>query len=485
MTSSPFQLKSTLGRSYRVDLDDTRRTKEALLRLGYFKTPRYGLTQYPDEPLFAAIEALQQDNGLGRDGIMRPDGETAIHIGHALAGLDRQKLTVPTEREDKVGRLNTPRGRASKILSQPNVFDLIRVTAEGLDNDPKDIEATKRALGWAGYYPSDGSAPDIFNAIRRFQSDHGLEVDGFMRPRGPTARTLDQAITNKVLTWRETHPEENDQRDGASVQVAQVPQAIIQGGVLLAPVIGAAGTYAQQQLQRWWESREASQENNTAGRTVISDPVPDLPPDEPPEVEQKEKILPVDEEFQTFRGRPMVEVLVDEPLIFEIVSDELLDAMIVESRGNALTQEGNKAIARAGEEVIGEFGPDAKFEHYAGAFDKDRKRLKEKYLPNVPDGERLGSSRADVSARVSISPDSPTIELHINSGKTLKDGTTLDADERYKLSNMARNLSKDENARVLGLPKLLPGMDIEDYKERMRTRLREAVQEIADQSAKK
>jgi hypothetical protein len=68
MTPLPFQIKSTLGRSYRVDLGDTRRTKEALLRLGYFKTPRYGLTQYPDEPLFAAIEAFQQDNGLSRDG---------------------------------------------------------------------------------------------------------------------------------------------------------------------------------------------------------------------------------------------------------------------------------------------------------------------------------------------------------------------------------------------------------------------------------
>lgn len=58
MSRTPFRLKSTIGRSYRVDPDDTRRTKETLRELGYYETPSYGITPYPDEPMFRGIEDL-------------------------------------------------------------------------------------------------------------------------------------------------------------------------------------------------------------------------------------------------------------------------------------------------------------------------------------------------------------------------------------------------------------------------------------------
>ena len=46
----PFQLKKTVGRSYNVDLDDVRNVKSALQGLGYYRTPGYGMTPYPDGP---------------------------------------------------------------------------------------------------------------------------------------------------------------------------------------------------------------------------------------------------------------------------------------------------------------------------------------------------------------------------------------------------------------------------------------------------
>jgi len=72
----PFKLKSTLGRSHNVDLDDTLMAKKTFGSLGYYKTPSYGLTKYPDEPLFKGIESFQKDHGLRKDGVMKPGGQT-------------------------------------------------------------------------------------------------------------------------------------------------------------------------------------------------------------------------------------------------------------------------------------------------------------------------------------------------------------------------------------------------------------------------
>ena len=83
--SGAFTLKKPLGRSYNVDLGDVRRTKQALHGLGFYKMPSYGLTDYPDEPLFSGIEDFQQKYGLQRDGFMRPGGETERTL-RALTG---------------------------------------------------------------------------------------------------------------------------------------------------------------------------------------------------------------------------------------------------------------------------------------------------------------------------------------------------------------------------------------------------------------
>jgi len=61
---APFKLRLTLSRDANVDLDDTLRTKKALKQVGYFETPEYGMTEYPDEPMYKGIEDFQRDNGL-------------------------------------------------------------------------------------------------------------------------------------------------------------------------------------------------------------------------------------------------------------------------------------------------------------------------------------------------------------------------------------------------------------------------------------
>lgn len=84
MLPSPFRLMSTIGSSYRVDPDDTRRTKKTLRELGYYETPSYGITPYPDERMFQGLEDFQDDFDLYRDGIMTTDGETVEKLNEVL-----------------------------------------------------------------------------------------------------------------------------------------------------------------------------------------------------------------------------------------------------------------------------------------------------------------------------------------------------------------------------------------------------------------
>lgn len=80
-----FKIKSAVGRDYNVDLDDVLPTKRALKALGYFETPPYGATKYPDEPMFHGIERFQKDHGLRIDGVMKPGGETESMLKSVLS----------------------------------------------------------------------------------------------------------------------------------------------------------------------------------------------------------------------------------------------------------------------------------------------------------------------------------------------------------------------------------------------------------------
>ena len=84
MSRSPFRLTKTIGRNYSVDPEDVLRTKRILKELGYFETPAYGMTRYPDEPMFKGIEQLQDDFDLNPDGVMDPKGATAEKINEVL-----------------------------------------------------------------------------------------------------------------------------------------------------------------------------------------------------------------------------------------------------------------------------------------------------------------------------------------------------------------------------------------------------------------
>ncbi|MEO9958663.1 MAG: hypothetical protein ABJF07_00060, partial [Nisaea sp.] len=109
----PFKLNATLGRAYNTDPDDVLRTKQVLSKLGHFEAPSYGMTEYPDEPLFQGIETFQERHGLRRDGVMKRDGETVAKLGQVLAeqSLDETKASpnvLGLSGEIGLGRANKP-----------------------------------------------------------------------------------------------------------------------------------------------------------------------------------------------------------------------------------------------------------------------------------------------------------------------------------------------------------------------------------------
>lgn len=178
----PFKLNATLGRAYNVDMNDVLRTKLALGKLGHFEMPSYGMTEYPDEPLFQGIESFQERHGLQRDGVMKPDGETAA------------KLEVVLDRAENETRKMAPKA-----------FGLTGDVGLGRTNSPLDVSTTSQALAWAGVplHPDGGAVSEMSdkglpNAIKRFQASKGLKVDGWLRPYGETERALNRDLQSKV-----------------------------------------------------------------------------------------------------------------------------------------------------------------------------------------------------------------------------------------------------------------------------------------------
>jgi len=203
-----FKLKSSVGADYNHDLDDVFKAKRTLKDLGHFETPDYGLTEYPDQPLFDGVKSFQKAHGLKTDGIMKSGGETERAIGKAIAPADTRSRGTAAEQPDRTtpDRLDhtpkpEPDGRSGRI------FDTAGQVGWGRKNAPRDVLATRRALAWTGHLPnkpagdSKGAGNDLFQAIEKFQGAAGVKRDGWMGNGGETARALDAAIAPKVQAY--------------------------------------------------------------------------------------------------------------------------------------------------------------------------------------------------------------------------------------------------------------------------------------------
>lgn len=78
--SKLYKLKSTIGRSYNTKESDVLAVKTGLSSIGYYETPTWGMSPWPDQELFSGIEKFQSDNDLEIDGIIKPGGPTEIKL---------------------------------------------------------------------------------------------------------------------------------------------------------------------------------------------------------------------------------------------------------------------------------------------------------------------------------------------------------------------------------------------------------------------
>ena len=70
-----ISLNDTIGSSYPTDPEDVWNVKSGLSDLGYYEAPAtYGMTPWPDTPMFESIKSFQKDQDLEVDGIMKPEG---------------------------------------------------------------------------------------------------------------------------------------------------------------------------------------------------------------------------------------------------------------------------------------------------------------------------------------------------------------------------------------------------------------------------
>ncbi len=88
-----LKLNRMVSRSNSVDPDDSLAMKKALLSLGLYDMPSYGLTEFPDEEMIAGIRTFQDEEGVLIDGVVNPNGPTINAFNRALERKHRDSLS--------------------------------------------------------------------------------------------------------------------------------------------------------------------------------------------------------------------------------------------------------------------------------------------------------------------------------------------------------------------------------------------------------
>lgn len=389
---------------------------------------------------------VEQRDPFGRlpdisiDGLSRPDRPSRPPSGGLPTGAGYPGHGFP-------GHVFVPPHRTLPVLSAP-------VGRTGA-NDPADVAAVEQLLGQAEYLDLDQTdGPTGYfgfrleDAIRCFQKDHGLKVDGTLLPEGPTLASLHQAVPAAVTQELPRQPErelDSPAHGDSTVQQAAAP-AIIGGfhvGRTLWPYIaggaitGVAGSAASRQQQR----RRGPPSNSSASPMSPAPALPPLPPSEP----SPDRTPPREE----FPGIPLPPTDVpgftpqDVPNLQEVYPEQQVtarDLTLSNRRGSPATQAANKTVRDAAIAVADE--QKLPISQIGGAGEK------ETFLrPPSRTGTTKGGSYLDVSFQCG-----PTRKkLHVNTVDTRADGRTPSTREGEAAARIIRN--KESGDILVLLPK--------------------------------
>lgn len=230
-----FNLNQTLASNSAADPDDTLNTKRALGSLGYYEAPSFGMTEYPDEGLFNGIKSFQKDNDLTKDGVMKPAGETATQLGKTLAARRTANNPLRSNNTDnkeqdaiawpepfpKKPKASAPASTPSKTAFTPLPPKSLK-KAVGLKqpNRAGDVGTAIGQLVAKGIYALRNRQQDavvknvgLENAIKAFQTQNALTVDGVMKPGGETDTALRQSLDARAQQLTSETPSDPGQDD--------------------------------------------------------------------------------------------------------------------------------------------------------------------------------------------------------------------------------------------------------------------------------
>ena len=222
-----FKLNNVLRSSSAANGDDVLNMKQGLNKLGHYEAPAYGMTPYPDTPMFDGMKAFQKRNGLTVDGYARPGGPTEKTLNSHLANtahdlvqrkdLNQYEYPDKSKRPGKVSTLfaydpeltdpfYTPKPKVKTAIQKVDwngrPLRLGGGVGQGQVNRGQDVVGLKNALAWTGHYPVEKAHlgnpttdEDLNWGLRGFQRDFGLKTDGFSRPGGETEVRLNDLIS--------------------------------------------------------------------------------------------------------------------------------------------------------------------------------------------------------------------------------------------------------------------------------------------------
>jgi hypothetical protein len=304
-----FKLKNVLSASSTANGDDVLGMKQALNHLGEYDPPAYGMTPYPDTPMFDGMKAFQKKNGLTVDGFARPGGPTETKLNSRLVnGLNDSSMKRVADFVSDPKKSSRPMNwfqpayipGTGKEVTRPTVhffkkaiqkadrvepaLRLGRAVGLGQVNRPQDVIGLKNALAWVGHYPVDkahqqDATPDedLHWGLMGFQQDYGLKTDGFSRPGGETEARLNDLISPLIkrasTTTSESHPDEPTTGANLPTQTGMSTDARTEdaksGSVQVADASGYRPSGWQNPTK--WALEEAGQQTQGAAEELVGD----------------------------------------------------------------------------------------------------------------------------------------------------------------------------------------------------------------------
>lgn len=139
--------------------EDVLELKQGLQQLGYYKTPKYGMTGYTDDETFEGVKRFQKDNDLTVDGVLKPGGETESKLNEHLNR--RKTFEAPrtaasasaAESDDSMNRLHEKYKDTlvrRNLLTMSNVSDSFKAAIAQKESGEQGYKAYNSAGGGLG-----------------------------------------------------------------------------------------------------------------------------------------------------------------------------------------------------------------------------------------------------------------------------------------------------------------------------------------------